>query len=308
MSQTKTNKPKSIKNASKNGGKANANPFDLRESKDPLAKAERLVHVIGDGIICNTDTRGYATPEGRSPLEIVLDATEGFVPLWARNTTLRWRFQERSMLYFERPSAAKDAIRKLFGESVLRWGNAAPVRFAERNDAWDFEIVMRNADDCDGSGCVLASAFFPDAGRHELTFYPRMFTQNREEQIETLIHEIGHVFGLRHFFANISETRWASEIFGTHNPFSIMNYGSQSVLTDADKSDLRRLYLMAWNGELTNVNGTPIRFVKPYHTIGEFFGNATPFRQLETALQPGSEFNYSEETRPILPTESLAQY
>jgi hypothetical protein len=47
------------------------------------------------------------------------------------------------------------------------------------------------------NGCVLASAFFPDAGRHELVIYPRMFAQNRKEPVDTLIHEIGHTFKLR---------------------------------------------------------------------------------------------------------------
>lgn len=112
--------------------------------------------------------------------------------------------------------------------ALLAWGDAAPVKFAEKTDVWDFEIVMKRNDDCDANGCVLASAFFPDSGRHQLTLYPKMFTQVRQEQVETLVHEIGHVFGLRHFFANVSESAWASQIFGTHKPFSIMNYGSQS--------------------------------------------------------------------------------
>ena len=124
--------------------------------------------------------------------------------------------------------------------------------------------MLRNAPDCSPQGCVLASAFFPDAGRHELVIYPTMFQQVREEQVETLIHEIGHVFGLRHFFANISETAWPSQIFGTHDKFSIMNYGSFSTLTEADLNDLTRLYQLAWSGQLTNINGTPIRFVRPY--------------------------------------------
>ena len=116
---------------------------------------------------------------------------------------------------------------------------------------------------------MLASAFFPDSGRHELTIYPTMFEQVHEEQIETLIHEFGHVFGLRHFFATISETAWPSEMFGTHNPFSIMNYGSMSKLTDADLRDLTELYRLAWSGQLTNINGTPIRFFKPYSAPAE---------------------------------------
>jgi hypothetical protein len=107
-----------------------------------------------------------------------------------------------------------------------------------------------------------------------------MFTQVRQEQVETLIHEIGHAFGLRHFFANISETAFPSQIFGTHKPFSIMNYGSQSVLTADDKADLKRLYQLVWSGELTQINGTPIKLVSAFHTIG------APPEHLVVASQP----------------------
>ena len=48
-----------------------------------------------------------------------------------------------------------------------------------------------------------------------------------------------------------------------------MNYGWRSVLTETDRSDLNRLYESVWSGELTNVNGTPIRLVQPYHASGE---------------------------------------
>jgi Metallo-peptidase family M12B Reprolysin-like len=245
-----------------------SNPFQPRNPEEAAREEEPQIHVYGPGAICDTEKRGYATPENRTPAEIVVDASEGFIPLWAKDVTLRWRFQERSMTFFEDPEAAKPAITELLGEALLAWGeDVAPVKFAQRDDAWDFEIVVREADRCNINGCVLASAFFPDPGQHELVIYPRLFTQSREEQVETLIHEIGHIFGLRHFFANISETRWPSEVFGTHRPFSIMNYGSQSELTDDDKADLKRLYQSAWSGELTEINGTQIRHVKPFNTI-----------------------------------------
>lgn len=80
-----------------------------------------------------------------------------------------------------------------------------------------------------------------------------------------MIHEIGHIFGLRHFFAPELETPWPSVIFGEHKPFSIMNYGENSELTDTDKNDLKKLYKSVWSGQLTNINGTPIRLFKPYH-------------------------------------------
>lgn len=229
------------------------------------AKAsERTTHVIMAGVICKTETRGFATPDGRPPTELVVDATNGFIPLWAKDVTLRWRFDEQSMAYFQDPDAAKTYIKALFGEAALMWGDAAPVRFSERKDAWDFEISMRPSDECRGGGCVLASAFFPDGGQHNLELYPRLFTQSRQEQVETLIHEIGHIFGLRHFFANITETRWRSEIFGTHEPFSIMNYGDKSKLTPDDLEDLTRLYQMVWSGRLTQINGTPVQMVQPF--------------------------------------------
>jgi hypothetical protein len=172
----------------------------------------------------------------------------------------------------------------------LAWGSAAPVKFTERNDAWDFEIVMRRADDCDNNGCVLASAFFPDGGRHELVVYPKMFSQSAKEQVDTFIHEIGHVFGLRHFFADVRESAWPSQVFGTHKPFSIMNYGRQSELTAEDKADLKKLYRMVWRGELTQINGTPIRLVRPFHTLGASSENLIAVGQPVFQPQPRAAY------------------
>jgi hypothetical protein len=244
------------------------------------------VHVFGKDFVCDTEQRGHATPRGRSPLEIVVDASEGFIPLWARDVVLRWRFREQSMKAFENAASAKAEIRKLFGDALLAWGSAAPVKFAERDDGWDFELVMMKADNCDAHGCVLASAFFPDAGRHALRLYPQLFEQTRQEQVETLVHEIGHVFGLRHFFANISETQWPSQIFGTHAPFSIMNYGSKSVLTADDKDDLKRLYQLAWSGKLEHINGTKIRLMRPYHESGTSPTSLMAVSELQPIGQP----------------------
>lgn len=228
------------------------------------SKTTDLVHLITDRVICDTESRGHATPGGRPPAEIVVDATEGFIPLWRAGSILKWRFQERSFAVAPDPDGRKAAVLKLMSKALRRWGSAAPVRFTRDVDLWDFEVVLRKAPHCTPQGCVLASSFFPDAGRHELVIYPTMFEQDREEQIETLIHEFGHVFGLRHFFALVREAAWPAEIFGTHSPFSIMNYGPQSTLTEADLRDLTELYRLAWTGQLTNINGTPIRFFSPY--------------------------------------------
>lgn len=265
--------------AGQRGGRLTA-----RKGEVDVHSTKSRVHKFGRDFVCRTNARGYATPGGRSPTELVLDATEGFIPLWEHGATLRWQFNQASLEPFLYPNELQDYVRELMREAILAWDYASPVGFVEHQDAWDFEVVIRAQDDCDAFGCTLASAFFPDAGRHQLVIYPEMFDQDHGEQVETLVHEIGHTFGLRHFFADVSETAWPSEIFGEHKAFSIMNYGAKSVLTETDKSDLKLLYDLVWTGELTNVNKTPIRLVKPYHASGEL---VTPSCQSRAAAARG---------------------
>lgn len=243
---------------------ADAFTLRLRDPKDYARLIAEDVHVFGKGHRCRTDRRGRPTPKGRSVSEIRVDAPGGFVPLWERNRILRYRFDSRSLNRFDEPAALKAKILQLFAEGLAAWGDSAPIRFAERAGTCDFEFVVRNEDDCDDTGCVLASTFFPDQGQHEFVIYPEMFNQSREEQVETMIHELGHIFGLRHFFANVSENAWPSELFGEDSKFSIMNYGSNSYLTKADRADLKNLYEAVWSGRMDKVNGTPVQLVRPY--------------------------------------------
>lgn len=238
----------------------------LLSEKKAGAAQEPQVHIYHKGARCETDTIGFPTPNNRSPLELAVDASQGFIPLWAEGVTLRWRFQETSMLAFQNPEAAKAYIRILFGRGLLLWGDAVPVRFTEAADAWDFEIAVRAVPNCNANGCTLARAFFPDSGRHDLVLFPTLFDQPFAEQVETMAHELGHIFGLRHFFALLTEAAWPAEIFGDHSRFSIMNYGPDSRMTDADRDDLRALYSAVWSGMLTDINGTPIRTFLPFST------------------------------------------
>jgi len=225
---------------------------------------ERQIQKVGKSFICRTDYR----PRKRSPLDLRIDATGGFIPLWAENHVLLWRFNSTSLAVFQNSDALKAKIRELLNAAIAAWGDAVPIRFTEDNDNSDFEIVVEKNADCSPQGCTLAQAFFPDAGRHQLYIFPTMFEQSDEEQVETLTHEIGHIFGLRHFFAGDSETLWPSELFGHDNPLSIMNYGANSKLTDEDRSDLKKLYQSAWSGDLTKINLTPIKLVRPFHYFG----------------------------------------
>ncbi len=195
----------------------------------------------------------------------MVDASEGFIPLWDENVVLRWEFDEDSLAIYSNADEIKSYVRELLAEALLKWGEAAPVKFSENSSIWDFKLRIEASDNCNPRGCTLARAFFPDSGRHDLLLFPKMFEQSRKEQVDTVIHELGHVFGLRHFFANVSEKTWPSKVFGKHKAFSIMNYGEKSQLTADDKKDLSLLYQLVWAGDLTEINGTPIMLLTPYH-------------------------------------------
>lgn len=240
--------------------------FELKTTSF-LPKKEYL-HIYNKNVICVTDSKGYPEPDNKDMIEIRVDASNGFIPLWEKGVTLNWRFSKSFSSYFAKPELAKAGIKKLLGEAILAWQDACPIKFHEDNDAWDFEIAMHQ-EDCDNSGCVLASAFFPGPGQNTVYIYPTLFKQRYQEQVETMVHEIGHIFGLRHFFANISEKEWASESYGTEDEISIMNYGDKSSLTVNDIKDLKSLYQLVWNGQLTEINGTKIKLFDSYHSVNK---------------------------------------
>ena len=218
---------------------------DLLELKSDITFQDTTglsIHRLNGEIVCTTEpTASNPTPES-----LVLDATDGFIPLWARGSVLHWRFNFESLDQYARADELKEKYRQLFAQAIYKWGDASPIRFKEVSEAPDFEVYIEKFDRCTPSGCTLASAFFPTPGRDRLFVYPKMFTQILKEQVDTLVHEIGHIFGLRHFFANEKERNFPSVVFGEHNPFTIMNYGTLSELTDQDKSDLKMLYASVW--------------------------------------------------------------
>ena len=217
------------------------------------------------GIRCATER-----PQVGPVPEIVVDVTEGKVPLWARGTTLHWRFNDESFERYGDASATKRKVDGLMRDAIDAWGKNSPVKFRKSEKAWDFDIYMRVRRNCDDDSCVLASAFFPSSRRQRVVMYPSMFDQEHEGpdgQLATMVHEIGHIFGLRHYFAQKDkyERKFPSLVYGTHSPHTIMNYGEESVLTEADRKDLRRLYEAAWSASPADSVGKEVRLVQAPH-------------------------------------------
>ena len=104
-------------------------------AKATAAKPDPEVHVFGRRRRDATPKpRGHATPQGRSPLEIVVDASEGFIPLWAKDTTLRWRFREQHDEVLQEPGGGQDRNPQAAGRGAPGLGRrgAGQVRRAKR--------------------------------------------------------------------------------------------------------------------------------------------------------------------------------
>jgi len=219
---------------------------------------------------CITESRFPNPPEapqreGIQP-EVVVDVVRDHIPLWEPNTILNWRFEEASIQRHADGEHMKRRVRRLLHAAVSEWSDAAPVKFVESQADWDFEIAILKRRDCDEDGCTLASAFFPaDRGRQRLLILPTLFECSRDEQVMTLVHELGHVFGLRHYFADTEEAAFPSKTFRTHSSFTVMNYGWKSRLTVADRKDLEWLYEAAWSADAEARLGLPVRLCKAPH-------------------------------------------
>jgi len=76
---------------------AAASPFALRDEKQAAERKAPHVHILRKGFRCVTDKAGKPVPNGRSNLELVVDASEGFIPLWAQGVILRWQFADGTL-------------------------------------------------------------------------------------------------------------------------------------------------------------------------------------------------------------------
>ncbi len=213
-------------------------------------------------------------------IRVGLLVEEPIIPLWGllgeSKQLLTWEFYDDSLgdyflnlsnsrELFGNKNELKKYIRDLIIESMQLWGDSSPYILQESDGITDFRVKVKVFDNCNPKGCVLASAFFPSDEDKELVLYPILFKQTRNKQVETIVHELGHIKGLRHSFAQ-EEIGWPNALFGHDNPISIMNYGVNSQLTDIDKEDLRKLYQAVWSGRLKELNNMPIKLYYTLHT------------------------------------------
>ncbi len=163
--------------------------------------------------------------------QLFIGVARGSLCLWESGSTINWIAR---MDGYPSHRHAMEAASALF-KATNRWNTAMDGRvrfqYVTRFDDACFQLVYGG-----NRGAVFASAFFPDQWRNSLNtlyVFDAQFTQkNRPYIVNTFLHELGHVLGLRHEHSHSGVPGWLppedrvngaeSIVWGTRNPRSVM--------------------------------------------------------------------------------------
>ncbi|KAL6801082.1 hypothetical protein GGI42DRAFT_343179 [Trichoderma sp. SZMC 28013] len=166
------------------------------------------------------------------------DFKEDYIPRWRRGSELTYTVNVKSF-----PTSAEAAqVKAAMQTAVSMWkGIGASFKYLEvdLNDSATFVVTYH----CHGPRNIYASSFFPDESPADLLVY-KLGLSNAAYLANILAHEIGHILGLRHEFADKNHKEGKilrCVLFGKKNPRSIMNYHEDPGQLQVSEQDLREL-------------------------------------------------------------------
>ncbi|KAI8169021.1 hypothetical protein K4K49_011952 [Colletotrichum sp. SAR 10_70] len=191
-----------------------------------------------------------------SPFDSIQVGFDSIIPRWKASTALKWFIKAEGF-----PSAddAKLAAETM-NQAAQDWNDLSfGVSISQTTDeaAANFNLVYQ--ENPPGHPEFLASAFFPHEANTDVVVYRTGMKSSSEYPLKsTLLHELGHVFGLRHEFADDDPKGQIQ--FMEHNKDSVMSYKGVVIIEETDKHGIREFYKLA-NG--SRIDRSPVTDYEP---------------------------------------------
>lgn len=232
-------------------GRTNPLASEMRDANEPWSPAYPCLTQKGD-------EPTFAAPPDASDqnLPSIVLGLGTVVPRWGTSvshpTTLKWFVDAAKFPTAAEAGAAAEAL----DQAAEEWNGVAfgvtVVQTTEKKEA-NFNLAYRG--NPPGRPRTLARGFFPhQADRDIVVFKYGMDPSNASRLKNVFLHELGHVFGLRHEFA-IEKEQQGAKLFMTANKDSVMEYNKVPMIQETDKEGIREFYKLP-NG--SDVDGSPV--------------------------------------------------
>ena len=178
--------------------------------------------------------------------ENLVVGNDGKISLWPKGTVIRYGVDESSFpnkRYLRKAVIALDAAAKKWNK--INFG----VQFEYTKDKFQINFYMKYRTSV--SSGDYAEAFFPTREISILYIHSALFTDDDLYIENILLHELGHILGLRHEFALDNGKKYEGDAvqFYLKNPNSVMSYRFPPKIQNTDKEGIKKLYQLN-NGEI----------------------------------------------------------
>lgn len=186
-----------------------------------------------------------------------LEAGRSTVHLHKGNRDVWSAAQKRNLTYSVNGFGVNQAeVTSLMTRATLQWESAADIDFKDIGASTSkplFIVRAATAAEEKSNPYTIASAFFPSLFARELVLYKRFFAKDDAGRMSTMVHELGHILGLRHehIWKNgkqVEESSYPAELITALDKGSIMHYNwkpgynGNGKLTALDKRGVKILY------------------------------------------------------------------